>query len=88
VTVVVLNQIDLVAEHARRPLAADLVRLLRDDGLGNVRVIATSTRTGDGVSDLRRELAARVAERRAVVARLLADVDQWRDQLRREVGRP
>jgi len=86
VSLVVLNQVDLVPEHARRALVADLGRLLRDDGAAGTRILPVSTRTGAGVAELRRELAARVAERRAVVARLAADVDAWADRLAVAVG--
>ncbi len=86
VTIVVLNQVDLVGEGGRQRVVDDLTRLLRDDGLATVRVVATSTRTGEGVDALRRELAARTAERRALVARLDADVDWLSDRLAGEVG--
>ncbi len=86
VTMVVLNQIDLVPVGARRQVVDHLRALLREDGLHEVRVLATSTRTGEGLGDLRRELAARVAERRAVVARLDADLDLWSARLAEEVG--
>ncbi|HEX4903372.1 MAG TPA: GTPase [Acidimicrobiales bacterium] len=75
VTIVVLNQIDLVPEGERRGVADHLGRLLEEDGLRKVRVVPTSTLTQEGVDVLRRELAARAAERRAVVARLGADID-------------
>ncbi|MFP5577683.1 MAG: GTPase [Acidimicrobiia bacterium] len=86
VTIVVLNQVDLVPEGGRQGVVDDLTRLLRDDGLDRVRVVTTSTRTGDGIDALRRELAARAAERRALVARLDADVDWLADRLHGEVG--
>lgn len=81
VTIVVLNQVDLVPESGRQGVVDDLARLLEADGLHRVRVVATSTLTGEGVDALRRELAARTAERRALVARLDADVDWLADQL-------
>ena len=81
VTIVVLNQVDLVPEQGRQGVVDDLARLLEADGLHRVRVVATSTVTGEGVDALRRELAARTAERRALVARLDADVDWLADQL-------
>lgn len=81
VTIVVLNQVDLVPEQGRQGIVDDLARLLEADGLHRVRVVATSTATGEGVDALRRELAARAAERRALVARLDADVDWLADQL-------
>ncbi len=75
VSVVALNQIDRLSADERRACLSDLQRLLAEDGLGAIRIIATSAVTGEGVVDLRRELGARVAERRAVVARIEADVD-------------
>jgi GTP-binding protein EngB required for normal cell division len=81
VTTVVLNQIDTLADGGRRAALDDVARLLVADGLSGVRVIGTSSRTGEGMADLRREVAARVAERRALVARLDADVDWLADQL-------
>jgi len=75
VTLVVLNQIDLLAETDRAATQEHLGRMLAEDGLVGVRVLPTSTTTGAGVDALRRELAARVAERRALLARLDADLD-------------
>jgi GTP-binding protein EngB required for normal cell division len=86
VTIVVLNQVDLVPEAGRQGIVDDLARLLEADGLHRVRVVATSTMTGEGVDALRRELAARIAERRALVARLDADVDWLADQLAARVS--
>jgi hypothetical protein len=90
VTMVVLNQLDTVAPQDRTATLDDLTRLLREDGLDiasigiikkltgrpeGVRVFGASARTGEGVGDIRRELAARTAERRAVIARIDADLD-------------
>ncbi len=75
VTLVALNQIDRLSAEERRLCIADLQKLLLDDGFVGVRVVPTSAKTGEGVNDLRRELSARVAERRAVVKRIDADVD-------------
>ncbi|MET0729343.1 MAG: GTPase [Acidimicrobiales bacterium] len=87
VTIVALNQIDTLASEAdRRSALEDLNRLVVEDGLSGVRTIAVSARTGEGVEPLRRELAARVSERRAVVARLDADIDWVVDDLRVAVG--
>jgi len=85
VTVVVMNQIDTLPAAQRDVAVDDLRRLLRDGGLdegrNGVRVLAASARTGEGVDSLRRELAARVHERRAAVARLDADIDWLGQQL-------
>jgi GTP-binding protein EngB required for normal cell division len=86
VTIVALNHVDRVPGDARRSMLDDLGRLLERDGLTGVRVLATSVRTEEGLAELRRELAARVAERRAAVARLDADVDWLADRLEAEVG--
>ena len=75
VTMVLLNQIDRLPDDARRDTMADLQRLLVDDGLREVRVMPVSAATGEGLDAVRRELAARVAERRALVTRLDADID-------------
>jgi GTP-binding protein EngB required for normal cell division len=74
VLLVVLNQADLLRPAELAACRADVARLLADDGLAGVQVLATSARTGDGVPELRRALADRVGERAAAVARLEADV--------------
>jgi len=76
VTLVVLNQVDTLAPPAGQACVDDLRRLLAADGLVDVPVIATSVRTGEGVGDLRGQLVKRVAEHRARVDRLSADVDR------------
>ncbi len=75
VTMVLLNQVDRLTGEARAGTVADLQRLLIADGLEGVRVLPVSATTGEGVEALRRELAARVAERRAIVTRIDADID-------------
>lgn len=90
VTVVVMNQIDRLEPGHREAALADLRRLLReggmDDGTNGVRVLAASASTGEGHDALRREMAARVHEHRAVVARLDADLDWLGQQLRAGIG--
>jgi len=71
---VVLNQADLLAPDARAATRADLARLLAAEGLPQVPVLAVSARTGEGLPELRRILAQRVAAREAAAARLAADV--------------
>ncbi|MBV9823520.1 MAG: hypothetical protein JO144_14905, partial [Actinobacteria bacterium] len=53
----------------------DLTRLLADDGLAGVPVLATSATRGDGLAELRAALADRVGSRQAATARLHADLD-------------
>ena len=86
VTLVLLNQADrLHADDIRRCLA-HLGELLDGDGLHGVRTMAVSATTGLGIPDVRRELAARVAERRALVSRLDADLDWLAGDLAVSVG--
>lgn len=63
----VLNQVDTVPPAVREDLAADVRRLLVEDGLPDVRVHEVSTVTGEGVAELRDALADAVA-RRSVAA--------------------
>ena len=70
---VVLNQADRLGAGVTRA-AADLRRLIAEDGLEGVPVVAASARTGEGVDALREVLAERVAGRKAALERLAADV--------------
>ena len=74
IMLVVLNHIDEVPEARRASMIADLERLLAEDGLGAVKVIATSARYGQGIDELRAAIAEQVRAKRAVKARLMADV--------------
>ncbi len=74
VTIGVFNQIDRLEPSAAQACVADLRRLLAEDGLNSVEIVATSATSGLGVTELRRLLAARVAARRASGDRLAADV--------------
>ncbi len=73
-TLVVLNQVDRVPQVRREAVLTDLRRLLAEDGLGDVPVLAVSALDGTGTDDLRAEIASRVARRDASRRRLLADV--------------
>jgi GTP-binding protein EngB required for normal cell division len=75
VVVIVLNQIDKLSPDETDQCLADLRRLLADDGLGGVRVLATSAVRGDGLADLREVLADAVAQHDAAALRLAADLD-------------
>jgi GTP-binding protein EngB required for normal cell division len=74
IMLVVLNHIDEVAEARRPEMLADLRRRLAEDGLETVPVIATSARDGDGIPELTDAIAEQVGEKKAVKARLMADV--------------
>lgn len=81
VMVVVLNQVDRLPAHAVDRCLLDLRRLLDDDGLTGVPVLAVSARTGQGVDELRALLGDRVSERRAWSDRLSADITTAADHL-------
>jgi GTP-binding protein EngB required for normal cell division len=86
VLVVVLNQIDkLTAEEAELCLT-DLRRLLDEDGLIGVRVLATSAIRGDGLSDLREILTEAVAAHNASALRMSADLDGVSEELNELAG--
>jgi energy-coupling factor transporter ATP-binding protein EcfA2 len=74
VMVAVLNQSDRLPPAALAGCLADLGALLRREGLDGVPVLPASARTGAGLEELRAELAARVAVKRASVRRLEADL--------------
>ena len=74
VMVVVLNHLDEVPPARRESVIADVRRLLADDGLGGVPLIPISARTGEGVDDLRREIASRVADKATTRTRIGTDV--------------
>jgi GTPase Era involved in 16S rRNA processing len=74
IMLVVLNHVDEIPESRRPAVLADLGRLLAADGLDGVPVIATSALHGDGIPELKAAIAAQVSSKKAVKARLMADV--------------
>jgi hypothetical protein len=76
VMLVVLNHVDEVAPDGRTSMLADVRRLLEQDGLGEVPLLATSARTGEGIAQLRDAIAKRVADKAAMRARLAADISE------------
>jgi hypothetical protein len=74
VTIVLLNQADRLTTEELARVREDLVRLAQEDGIGAVRVLATSAKTGAGVADLRLRLATAVAAQNAARQRLAADI--------------
>ncbi|MCC5035079.1 50S ribosome-binding GTPase [Streptomyces sp. WAC 00631] len=88
VTFVVLNQTDRLPGDAAHRVLHDLRRLLDEDGLAvgehgepGAVVLALSALTGEGVGELRDQLARFVAARTAAERRLAADVDGAADRL-------
>ena len=73
---VVLNQADLLAPAEIASWRKDMERLLAEDGMTKLPLVIVSARTGDGIPELRRLLAQRVAARDAALAKLAADLDR------------
>lgn len=86
VMVVVLNHIDRVPEERRQSMIDDVRRLLDDDGLHKVPVIAVSARNGWGIPELRAEIAKRVADKKATKGRIEADVKTLAERMREASG--
>ena len=74
VLLVVLNQVDRLDAAAEQACLADLRGLLDREGLRETPLLAAAGRTGEGLPELRAQLAARVTARRAATDRLAADV--------------
>lgn len=74
VTLVVLNQVDRLPQGGQEQITADLTRLLERDGLEHHEVIATSTLSGAGITELRAHLRGAVEHADAVRHRLAADL--------------
>jgi GTP-binding protein EngB required for normal cell division len=86
IMLVTLNHVDEVAASGREPMLRDLRRRLAEDGLGDVPVIATSALQGDGIAQLRAAVADQVRAKKAVRARLAADVASVAGRMQRLSG--
>lgn len=86
VMLVVLNHIDTVPEARRDGMLDDVRRLLEADGLAGVPVLAVSARNGWGIDELKKQIAKRVAEKKATRARLAADVRAAAERLQTVSG--
>jgi GTP-binding protein EngB required for normal cell division len=86
IMLVVLNHIDTVPEARRESMMNDLRRLLAADGLESVPVIAASARRGDGIPELKRAIGERVRAKKAVKARLMADVSSVAQRMQQVNG--
>jgi GTP-binding protein EngB required for normal cell division len=74
ITVVVLNQIDRIDYTERADAIEDVRRILDSEGLEGVTLIATSATRGDGLDELKRELASRIRAKQSARERLESDV--------------
>jgi len=86
IMVVVLNHIDEVPEERRESMVADVRRLLDADGLDSVPVLPVSARLGWGVPELKDEIARRVADKKANLQRVGADVKAVAQKLSAAAG--
>lgn len=86
VTLVVLNQADRLKGDGVERVSVDLARLLERDGVPDAKVVATSTKTGQGIDALRERLQVAVAARDASRHRLGADLEEAAKVLTASVG--
>ena len=86
VTMVVLNQADRLSPETLAACRSDLLRLVDADGVARAEVIATSTRDGAGVIDLRHRISAAVVSQNAAVQRLDSDLRSVATVLRSSVA--
>ncbi|MBW8750487.1 MAG: ABC transporter [Propionibacteriales bacterium] len=76
VMMIVLNHIDEVPADRRPSMVADLRRLLDEDGLAGVTLVATSAKDGTGIDELRNAIVARVKDKATTRARIATDLAQ------------
>ena len=74
VTLLVLNQVDLLAPADVPKVVKSLREIADRDGIPKAKVIPVSARTGDGIADLRSALGDLAAARTVRDARLAADL--------------
>ncbi len=86
VTVIVLNQVDLLSADDLDECMSDLRRLLTEDGLPKVPVIPMSARTGAGMEEFLRVLRETVTRRKSADDRVAADVRDAATRLLSAVG--
>ena len=86
--VVVLNHIDTVRPEMREELAADVSRLLTEDGLTGVPVTISSAREGLGVADIRTRLVDVVGRRSIAAVRVGAELNDAAALLARAIDVP
>lgn len=73
-TLVVLNQIDRIAYDMRDMALDDVRRLVDEGGLTQTSVLAVSATRGDGVDELKRELARRIRAKESARTRLTSEI--------------
>lgn len=83
---VVLNQVDRLSLQAKEQCLADIRRLLVKDGISGAKVLAASTKTGEGISELQSLLQIAAARRAAHGNRLIADLREVGKAIAEECG--
>ncbi|QEP07045.1 GTPase [Glutamicibacter sp. ZJUTW] len=73
---IVLNQIDTIAERERKQVVDSLRGILATSGMENLPIICTSAATGEGVAEVQAKIAAAAKNKALSTRRLRADVDQ------------
>ncbi|MGP9693995.1 dynamin family protein [Brachybacterium sp. AOP25-B2-12] len=73
-TLVVLNQVDRIADRDRQAVLASLTELVRADGLEAAPVLGVSAATGEGIEDLRERCTALAVRHDAAAQRVRTDV--------------
>lgn len=71
----VLSKVDTLSQEQRPTVVPDLIRLLQDDGVPAPVVVPVSVHTGEGIDDLWTVLTAAAHDRKAMVDRLSADLN-------------
>ncbi|WP_159611276.1 GTPase [Glutamicibacter sp. JC586] len=74
--VIVLNQIDNIAESDRKNVVNSLREILASSGLERLPVICASAVTGEGLEEVQRQIAAASKNKALSTRRLRSDVDQ------------
>lgn len=74
VTLIVLNQTDLLTPAELQQVIVSLRGIVERDGIPRARVLPVSAKTGQGIPELRGAIGDLAGERRLVEARLAADV--------------
>lgn len=85
---VVLNQIDTIADRDREPVTASLRALLDGEGIGQVPIILASARSGEGLDAVREKFAVALKNKVQATRRLRADVDGLLIMLEGELAVP
>ncbi|MFF1880866.1 GTPase [Pseudarthrobacter sp. NPDC058196] len=86
VTMVVLNQVDRLPAADVQPVIDSLHAILAGEGLGQVRILASSAVAGTGIAGIRASIRKAALERQAQARRLEADVTTAAEGLRRASG--